>query len=37
MKTGGWTFMILTWGAITAVLVGCYYRVITDKPDKKEH
>ena len=33
MSTGGWIFMILTWGAIIAILIYCYSSLILEKDD----
>jgi len=34
MTTGGWIFMILTWGVITGIMTYCYIKVI--KGNNKE-
>lgn len=31
MTTGGWIFIILSWGIVLSVLVWCIHRVLTSK------
>ncbi len=32
MTTGGWIFLILTWGVIISLMIFCYVRVLRDNP-----
>lgn len=31
MRLSGWTFLIISWGLITALVIFCFYRVFTKK------
>lgn len=36
MTTGGWIFLILSWGVILSLLVYCYMRIVLDKDNRKK-
>ena len=33
MTTGGWIFLVLSWGVILSLVLFCYSKIISDKED----
>jgi len=36
MTTGGWIFMLLTWGIIITILIACYSRIMSDHDNEQD-
>jgi len=32
MNIGGWIFLVVGWGLVTALIALCYYRIFKKKP-----
>jgi hypothetical protein len=37
MTTGGWIFIILSWGAILTLLIYCYTKILSHDAKKRDN